>query len=156
LYLPDAPAWYGFWTGESRGGNREIDADAPLDRIPLYVRAGSILPLGPEMEYADEKPAGPIELRIYTGADGEFVLYQDAGDGYDYENGVHSVIPMHWSESNRTLTIGQREREYPGMPASMEMKVVLVSAGHGTGLEPTANPDKLVVYNGQSISVQAR
>jgi alpha-D-xyloside xylohydrolase len=118
LYLPDAPVWYDFWTGESRGGNREIDADAPLDRIPLCVRAGSILPLGPEIEYLDEKPAGPIELRIYPGADGELNLYQDAGDGYDYENGVHSVIPMHWSESNRTLTIGQREREYPGMPAS--------------------------------------
>jgi len=156
LYLPDAPAWYDFWTGASTNGSREINADAPLDRIPLYVRAGSILPLGPEIEYADEKPAGPIELRIYTGADGEFVLYQDTGDGYDYEHGVHSVIPMHWSESNRTLTIGQREGEYPGMPASMEMKVVLVSAGHGTGLEPTANPDKLVVYNGQSLSVQAR
>jgi len=156
LYLPDAPAWYDFWTGASTNGRREIDADAPLDRIPLYVRAGSILPLGPEIEYADEKPAGPIELRIYTGADGEFVLYQDAGDGYDYEHGVHSVIPMHWSESNRTLTIGQREGEYPGMPASMEMKVVLVSVGHGTGLEPTANPDKLVVYNGESISVRER
>jgi alpha-D-xyloside xylohydrolase len=156
LYLPDAPAWYDFWTGASTNGRREIDADAPLDRIPLYVRAGSILPLGPEIEYADEKPAGPIELRIYTGADGEFVLYQDAGDGYEYEHGVHSVIPMHWSESTRTLTIGQREGKYPGMPASLEMKVVLVSAGHGTGLEPTANPDKLVVYNGQSISVQAR
>jgi len=156
LYLPDAPAWYDFWTGASTNGSREIDADAPLDRIPLYVRAGSILPLGPEIEYADEKPAGPIELRIYTGTDGEFVLYQDAGDGYDYEHSVHSVIPMHWSESNRTLTIDQRQGEYPGMPASMEMKVVLVSAGHGTGLEPTANPDKLVVYKGQSISVQAR
>jgi alpha-D-xyloside xylohydrolase len=156
LYLPDAPAWYDFWTGASTNGSREIDADAPLDRIPLYVRAGSILPLGPEIEYADEKPAGPIELRIYTGADGEFVLYQDAGDNYDYEHGAHSLIPIHWSESNRTLTIGPREGEYPGMPASMEMKVVLVSAGRGTGLEPTANPDKLVVYNGQSISVQAR
>ncbi len=156
LYLPDAPAWYDFWTGESKRGNREIDADAPLDRIPLYVRAGSILPLGPEIEYADEKPAGPIELRIYPGADGEFNLYQDSGDSYDYEHGAHSVIPVHWSESSRTLTIGQRQGEYPGMPASVEMKVVLVSAGHGTGLEPTANPDKLVVYNGRSISVQAR
>jgi alpha-D-xyloside xylohydrolase len=95
-------------------------------------------------------------LRIYTGADGEFVLYQDAGDNYDYEHGAHSLIPIHWSESNRTLTIGQREGEYSGMPASMEMKVVLVSAGHGTGLESTANPDKLVVYNGESISVRER
>jgi alpha-D-xyloside xylohydrolase len=155
LYLPDAPVWYDFWTGESRGGKREIDADAPLDRIPLYVRAGSILPLGPEIEYADEKPAGPIELRIYPGADGEFNLYEDSGDSYDYEHGAHSVIPVHWSESSRTLTIGDREGNYPGMPASIEMKIVFVTAGHGSGLESTANPDKLVDYAGEATSVHA-
>jgi alpha-D-xyloside xylohydrolase len=155
LYLPDAPVWYDFWTGASQPGSREIDAEAPLDRIPLYVRAGSILPLGPEIEYADEKPTGPIELRIYTGADGEFVLYQDAGDGYDYEHGAHSVIPLHWSESTRTLSIGQREGTYPGMPASMEMKIVFVTAGHGSGLESTAIPDRLVDYAGEATSVHA-
>ncbi|MGC2477065.1 MAG: TIM-barrel domain-containing protein [Candidatus Sulfotelmatobacter sp.] len=155
LYLPDAPVWYDFWTGESRGGNREIDSDAPLDRIPLYVRAGSILPLGPEIEYADEKPAGPIELRIYPGADGDFNLYEDSGDSYDYEHGAHSVIPVHWSESSRTLTIGDREGNYPGMPASIEMKIVFVTAGHGSGLESTANPDKLVDYAGEATSVHA-
>ena len=128
----------------------------PLDRIPLYVRAGSILPLGPEIEYAEEKPVGAIELRIHIGVDGEFVLYQDPGDGYDYERGVHSVIPLHWSESKRTLTIGHQHGKYPGMPASREINEVFVSAGHGTGLEPTANPDKLVVCNGQSILVHAR
>ncbi len=156
LYLPKAPAWYDFWTGTSQSGSREIDAEAPLDRIPIYVRAGSIVPLGPEIEYADEKPAGPIELRIYTGRDGEFDVYQDAGDGYDYEHGAHSVIPIHWSESTRTLVIGQRDGVYPGMPASIEIKVVFVSAGHGAGIEPTANPDRVVSYNGQSISVEER
>lgn len=155
LYLPDAPVWYDFWTGESRGGNREIDADAPLDRIPLYVRAGSILPLGPEIEYADQKPSGPIELRIYPGADGEFNLYEDSGDSYDYEHGAHSIIPVRWSESSRTLTIGDREGNYPGMPASIEMKIVFVTAGHGSGLESTVNPDKLVDYAGEATSVHA-
>jgi alpha-D-xyloside xylohydrolase len=155
LYLPDAPAWYDFWTGTSQNGGREIDADAPLNRIPLYVRAGSILPLGPEIEYADEKPAGPIELRVYPGADGEFDLYQDAGDGYDYEHGAHSVIPVHWSESTRTLTVGRRQGTYPGMPANIEMKIVFVNAGHGSGLESTANPDKLVDYAGEATSVHA-
>ena len=155
LYLPDAPVWYDFWTGESRGGNREIDAHAPLERIPLYVRAGSILPMGPEIEYADEKPGGPIELRIYPGADGEFNLYEDSGDGYDYEHGVYSVIPMHWSDSSRTLTIGDRQGNYPGMPAGIEMKIVFVTAGHGSGLESTANPDKLVDYAGKATSVHA-
>jgi alpha-D-xyloside xylohydrolase len=155
LYLPDSPAWYDFWTGASEKGGREIDADAPLDRIPLYVRAGSILPLGPEIEYADEKPAGPIELRIYAGADGNFELYQDAGDSYDYENGAHSVIPLHWSQSARTLTIGDREGRYSEMPASVQIKIVWVSAGHGSGVTPAANPDKIVEYTGKRISVQA-
>lgn len=155
LYLPDAPVWYDFWTGASQPGRREVDADAPLDRIPLYVRAGSILPLGPEIEYADEKPTGPFELRIYAGADGEFNLYEDSGDSYDYEHGAHSVIPLHWSESTRTLSIGQREGTYPGMPASMEMKIIFVTAGHGSGLESTANPDKLVDYAGEATSVHA-
>jgi alpha-D-xyloside xylohydrolase len=155
LYLPDSPAWYDFWTGAPQRGGREIDANAPLDRIPLYVRAGSILPLGPEIEYADEKPAGPIELRVYPGADGKFEMYQDAGDGYDYEKGAHSVIPLHWSQSARTLTIGDREGRYPEMPASIQIKIVWVSAGHGSGVAPVANPDKIVEYSGQAISVQA-
>jgi alpha-D-xyloside xylohydrolase len=145
---------YDFWTGASQQGGREIDANAPLDRIPLFVRAGSILPLGPEIEYADEKPAGPIELRVYPGADGKFELYQDAGDSYDYENGAHSVIPLHWSQSARTLTIGDREGRYPEMPASIQIKIVWVSAGHGSGAA-VSQPDKVVEYTGKEVSIQA-
>jgi len=155
LYLPDSPAWYDFWTGASQNGGRAIDADAPLDRIPLYVRAGSILPLGPEIEYADEKPAGPIELRIFPGTDGNFELYQDAGDSYDYERGAHSVIPLHWSQATRTFTIGDREGSYSGMPAKIQINIVWVSAGHGSGIGPVANPDRTVEYTGTAISVQA-
>jgi alpha-D-xyloside xylohydrolase len=155
LYLPDSSAWYDFWTGAPLKGGRDIEATAPLDRIPLYIRAGSILPLGPEIEYAGEKPAGPIELRIYPGADGEFELYQDAGDSYDYERGSHSIISLHWSESARTLTIGDREGSYPEMPARIQIKVVWVSAGHGTGLVQVTNPDKIVEYTGRAISVHA-
>jgi alpha-D-xyloside xylohydrolase len=153
LYLPDAPTWYDFWTGAPQKGGREIDADAPLDRIPLYVRAGSIVPLGPEIEYTGEKPAGPIELRIYKGADGTFELYQDAGDSYDYENGAHSVIPLRWSESTRTLRIDDRKGEYAGMPASLQIRIVWVSAGHGASAALVATPDKTVEYTGKAISV---
>ena len=113
LYLPESAVWYDFWTGAPQKGGVEIDANAPLDRIPLYVRAGSILPLGPEIQYADEKPMGPIDLRIYRGADGKFDLYQDAGDSYDYEKGAHALIPLQWSEATRTLTIGERHGNYP-------------------------------------------
>jgi len=155
LYLPDSPAWYDFWTGASQKGGREIEADAPLDRMPLYVRAGSILPLGPEIEYADEKPEGPIELRIYAGADANFELYQDAGDSYDYEKGARSVIPLHWSQATRTLTIGDRVGRYSEMPAKIQISVAWVSDGHGSGFAPVANPDKTVEYTGKAISLQA-
>lgn len=153
LYLPQSPAWYDFWTGAEQKGAQEITSDAPLDRIPLYVRAGAILPLGPEIEYADQKPAGPIELRIYRGADGQFDLYQDSGDSYDYEKGQHSVIPLRWSEANKTLTIGKRQGEYPGMPTTMEFQIVWVSPAHGVGESVMAKADHTVHYNGEEISV---
>jgi len=156
LYLPNSPTWYDFWSGTTLKGGQDIDADAPLDRIPLYVRAGSILPLGPEIEYADQNPAGPIELRIYPGADGDFDLYQDAGDSYDYEKGAHSVIPLHWSEATRTLTIGDRKGAYPGMPPRMQIKIVWVVGQHGASGAPVVNPDKTVDYTGKAISVKER
>src|SRR5271166_4367525 len=155
VYLPESPAWYDFWTGAPQPGGQEIDAIAPLERIPLYVRAGSILPLAPEIQYANEKPAGPIELRIYRGADGTFNLYQDAGDGYDYEKGAHTVIPFRWSESTRTLAIGDREGAYSEMPAGIQINIVWVSTGHGSGLAAVANPDNTIEYIGKAVSIQA-
>lgn len=153
IYLPNAPEWYDFWTGASLKGGQYVEADAPLDRIPLSVRAGSIIPLGPEIEYADEKPQGPIELRIYTGADGDFDLYSDEGDNYDYEKGVHAIIPIHWDNSSRTLTIGDRVGQYPGMPDEIAFNVVWVAPQHGTGEAVEARPDKIVRYKGAQISV---
>jgi alpha-D-xyloside xylohydrolase len=154
VYLPESPVWYDFWSGARVSGSREVEADAPLDRIPLYVRAGSIVPMGPEIEYAGEKPAGPIELRIYPGADGSFDLYADSGNGYGYEKGVHALIPLRWSESSKTLTIGERKGEYPGMPSEIEFKVVWVSPGHGSGPGVVTSPDKVVQYTGTGVSVQ--
>ena len=153
LYLPDSAAWYDFWTGASQQGGRELVADAPLDRIPLYVRAGSIIPLGPDIEYTNEKPDGAIEVRIYKGADGAFDLYQDAGDSYDYEKGEHSVIPLRWLESAKTLEIGDRKGKYPGMPASILLNIVWVSTGHGVSTALADNPDKTVQYAGKAIAV---
>jgi len=154
VYLPESPAWYDFWTGSSQKGGVEVDASAPLDRLPLYMRAGTILPLGPEIEYASEKPEGPIDLRIYRGADGSFDLYQDAGDSYDYEKGAHAVIPLRWSEAARTLMIGERKGSYPGMPANIQFNITWVSAGHGSG-PAVPQPDRTIQYSGQQVSVQA-
>jgi len=153
LYLPAGAAWVDFWTGERTAGGARVTVPAPLDRIPLSVRAGSILPLGPVIEYAGQA-SDPIELRVYPGADADFTLYEDQGDGYRYEQGAHSTIPIHWADATRTLTIDNRQGSYPGMSSGHTFDVVIVSAGHGVGGETTASPDKALQYSGSSISVQ--
>jgi alpha-D-xyloside xylohydrolase len=105
----------------------EITAEAPSDRLPLYVRAGSIVPFGPDLEWSTEKPADPIELRIYRGADGEFTLYEDENDNYNYEKGIHATISFRWDDAKQLLTIGDRQGEFPGMLPSRTFRVVFVS-----------------------------
>ena len=156
VYLPPAPVWYDFWTGSSVNGGQKIKAEAPLERMPLFIRAGSILPLGPEIEYADQKPGDPIELRIYPGADGSFELYQDEGDNYDYEKGAHAIIPIEWSQKNKTLTIGDRAGTYPGIQAEIKFHIVWVSPGHGVGESVEAKSDATLVYKGAAVSVTKR
>ena len=152
VYLPDAK-WYDFWSGASSRGAKQISAEAPLDRLPLYVRAGSIIPLGPDLEWSTEKPADPIELRIYRGADGEFTLYEDENDNYNYEKGIHATISFRWDDARQVLTIGDRQGDFPGMLASRTFRVVLVGEHHGAGIWPTANADKVVQYLGKQIMV---
>jgi alpha-D-xyloside xylohydrolase len=154
VYLPKDTAWYDFWTGERLSGGRYLQAAAPLERLPLYVRAGAILPLGPEEEYADQKPDGPIELRIYPGANGTFTLYNDEGDNYDYEKGSHATIILTWSDAGRTLTFGPRNGTYPGMARQVTFHIVLARPGHGTGEPVTATPDKTVTYTGAEQTVR--
>ena len=126
---------------------------APIDRIPLEVRAGSILPLGPAIEYAGQA-ADPIELRIYPGANGDFNLYEDEGDSYRYEQGAHAIIPIHWDDASRTVTFGDREGSYRGMPARHTFNVVIVAQGHGVGGETTDAPDKSIQYAGAKIAAR--
>ncbi len=150
VYLPDAK-WYDFWNGVSVDGKREITAEAPLDELPLYIRAGSIVPFGPAVEWSTEKPADPIELRIYRGADGEFTLYEDENDNYNYEKGVHATITFRWDDAKRTLTIGDRQGEFPGMLTSRTFRVVFVGESHGIGIAPCDTPDKVLQYSGKQI-----
>jgi alpha-D-xyloside xylohydrolase len=152
IYLPQGK-WHDFWSGRSVDGGWAIDAEAPLERIPLYVRAGSIVPMGPELQWATEKPAEPIELRIYPGADGNFTLYEDEGDNYDYEKGVYATISFHWDDSKQVLTIGERKGHYPGMIERRSFHIVFVDELHGTGADITGNPDKIVQYSGKEIAV---
>jgi alpha-D-xyloside xylohydrolase len=154
FYLPGVGArWYDFWTGLHDVGGATVIVDAPLDRIPLEVRAGSILPLGPVIEYAGQA-TDPIELRVYPGADADFTLYEDEGDSYRYERGAHSTVALHWDDATRMLTIGARQGSYPGMAAGHTFNVVIVSAGHGVGGDATASPDKTIQYTG--VTIEAR
>jgi alpha-D-xyloside xylohydrolase len=152
VYLPKAK-WYDFWTGTSIDGPQTVTAIAPLDRIPVYVPAGSILPMGPKMEWSTQKPEDPIELRIYRGADGNFTLYEDENDNYDYEKGVYATIPFHWNDATQTLTIGDRKGEFPGMLQQRTFDIVFVSENHGVGVGVTDRPDKTVTYSGKQIMV---
>jgi len=152
VYLPDAK-WYDFWTGVAVEGGQSINAVAPLERLPLYVRAGSILPLGPDEEWSTEKAADPIELRIYRGANGDFTLYEDENDNYDYEKGVYATIPFHWDDAAHTLTIGDRKGQFPGMLESRTFRVVFVGENHGVGVSPADEADKVVQYSGKQITV---
>jgi alpha-D-xyloside xylohydrolase len=152
VYLPNAK-WYDFWSGAPLEGAREVNAEAPLEKMPLYIRAGSIVPLGPDVEWSAEKPADPIELRVYRGADGEFTLYEDENDNYNYEKGVHATISFRWDDAKNVLTIGGRQGEFPGMLASRTFNVVFVNDNHGVGIEPSDAPDKAVRYSGEQIIV---
>jgi alpha-D-xyloside xylohydrolase len=155
VYLPDAATWYDFWTGNRLRSGQSIQADAPLDRIPLYVKAGSIIPMGPVIQYASQAPNAPIELRVYQGANGSFTFYEDEGNNYDYEKGMYAVIPITWNESINTLTIGAREGTFPGMDKDRVFRIVWVGTDHGAGPEVVKNADREVHYVGKALEIHA-
>ena len=151
VYLPAGTDWYDFWTGEKTTGGKSVNVAAPLDRIPLNVRAGAILPLGPEIEYA-RQATDPIELRVYPGKDGEFTFYEDEGDSYRYTNGAFATFGIHWDDAARTLTFGKRDGSFKGMPEKHIFNVVIVKAAHGVGGNVTVKFDKTVNYSGESAT----
>ena len=130
-----------------------MEAAAPLERIPLFIRAGSIVPLGPDLQWATEKAADPLELRVYRGADGDFTLYEDENDTYNYEKGQYATIQMHWDEARQTLTIGERTGRFPGMLQERAFHIVMVGLGHGVGIAAEARPDRVLRYNGKAITI---
>ena len=127
--------------------------EAKID-MPLFVRAGSIISLGHFLEYSTQKPADEIELRIYAGADGEFVLYEDETDNYNYEKGIYATIPIRWNETRQQLSIGNHQGRFPGMLEDREFHVVWVREGHGTGVGQTRKADLTLRYRGKAITVR--
>jgi alpha-D-xyloside xylohydrolase len=155
VYLPRGAAWYDFWTGARTEGGQRIEAPAPYESLPLYVKAGSILPMGPELQYTDEKPADPLTLWVYTGADAALELYEDDGVSYAYEQGAFSTISLRWEEASRTLTLGERTGSFPGLPRSREVRVVFVSKETPVGHSPSPSGARSVRYEGQTVAVKA-
>jgi alpha-D-xyloside xylohydrolase len=154
VYLPATPGgWYLFWTGAPAAGGATISAPAPYDAMPVYVRAGAIVPMGPELQYTDEKPADPITLFVYAGADGTFTLYEDQGTTNDYEKSAFSEIPLQWDDAAKTLTIGDRKGTFPGMLSSRTFQVVRIASGKAVAYPSTTPPDRTVTYTGTAIAV---
>jgi alpha-D-xyloside xylohydrolase len=154
LYLPNGTDWYDFWTGEKQNGGQTIKRDAPIDIIPLYVKAGSILPVGPKVQYATEKNWDNLEIRVYEGDNGEFTLYEDENDNYNYEKGVYSAITFSWNDTKKILTIGARQGSFPGMPAERRFIIVRVDKKKGIGMDQIETYDKEVIYSGKKIAIK--
>ncbi len=145
-YLPANTDWYDFWTGEKMSGGRKVTKETPIDLIPVYVKAGSVLPVGPAVQYAEEKKWDNLQLNIYPGSNGQFVLYEDENDNYNYEKGMFATITFTWNDKKRTLTIGNRNGSYPGMLDNRKFNIVLVGA--------PGNKNAEVTYAGKKVAIK--
>ncbi len=154
VYVP-AGSWYDFWTGSTSSGGSAMTASAPLSQIPLMVRAGSIVPMGPDIQYATES-VDPLEIRVYRGADATFTLYEDEGDTYDYETGASAQITFSWNEATQELTISARTGSFDGMLMNRTFNIVWVGQDHGAGVAVTAAADEIVTYDGSQVVVSAQ
>ncbi|OQP68579.1 glycoside hydrolase family 31 protein [Niastella populi] len=150
LYLPAGTSWFDFWTGEKLQGGQEVEKETPVDVMPLYVKAGSIIPLSPLQQYAGEKKEDTLEVRIYEGADGNFTLYEDEGDNYNYEKGKYATIEFVWNNKAGTLTIKDRKGSFQGMRERKTFNVVLVNSKNGTGMEIPRQVDRVIHYTGKT------
>jgi alpha-D-xyloside xylohydrolase len=153
VYLPESTTWYDFWTGDKLNGGQTVKKETPLDIIPLYVKAGSIIPMGPQVQYTTEKKWDNLEIRIYEGANGEFTLYEDENDNYNYEKGIFSTIDFSWNDANKRLTISGRKGSFPEMLSQREFNIVHVTNDNGTGLDVVRKFDKEVVYSGKEVVI---
>ena len=154
VYFPEQCGWYDFYTGSFIEGGQRLIVDAPYERIPVFVREGSIIPFGPEIQYCDEKPAELINLYVYTGKDATFQLYEDEGTNYNYEKGKYATIDISYSEATRTLTIGQRKGTFPGMLKSRRFNVVVVSKDKPQPLNLDNPEGQMITYSGKAVSVK--
>ena len=155
VYLPKSTTWYDFWTGKKFQGGQTITTPSPQDKIPVFVKAGSIVPMGKYLQYASEKAMDTLEIRIYTGANGTFTLYNDEGDNYNYEKGKYTSIPFDWNDQNQTLTVDRQKGAYAGAVKKYVFNIVWVSEEKGIGIDISPRRAS-VVYTGNKISISKR
>ncbi len=156
VYLPEGTGWYDFKTGRYYTGGQTIEAKAPYTDMPIYIKEGSIIPFGPAIQYTTEKPASHIRLIVYTGRDAVFTLYEDENINYNYEQGAYSKIPFVYNEAAKSLTIGAREGEFPGMLKSRTFEIVWVDKDNPVAFNLRATPAQAVRYNGREVTVKHR
>jgi alpha-D-xyloside xylohydrolase len=156
VYLPAGIGWYALKSGHYYPGGQTIQAEAPYSEMPIYVKAGSILPCGPELQYTSEKPADPIRLFVYTGADGAFTLYEDENINYNYEQGKFALIPVQYREADQLLTIGKREGNFPGMQETRTFEIVWIGQRKPAGLDFGSQPDARIAYDGTAQSIKLK
>ena len=154
VYLPKGNGWYDLYSGAYLKGGQKIVADAPYERMPIFVKEGSILPFGPELQYTSEKPADPIRLYVYTGRDASFTLYEDEGTNYNYERKAYANIPIIYSEKDKTLTIGEREGSFNGMPGNRTFEIFVVSPRAKRPLSFESAAKQRLNYKGQKVIVK--
>jgi alpha-D-xyloside xylohydrolase len=156
VYLPAAANWYDLKSGKYYKGGKTIEADAPYKDIPIFIKAGSIIPCGPDIQYSTEKPADSVRLFIYTGEDGSFDLYEDENTNYNYEKGKFSIIPLSYNEKKHELIIGKREGEFPGMLETRTFEIIRISKEKPSGLNFTMKPDTVIKYDGTRQTIKMK
>lgn len=156
LYLPAGTGWYNLRTGVYNNGGSKIEAEAPYESIPIYVKAGSIIPCGPDIQYTTEKPADPIRLFIYTGNDASFNLYEDENTNYNYEKDKYSIIPISYNESKKELIIHNRKGDFPGMLSERSFEIIRITKDDPAGMEFSSEPNKTVKYDGKQLTVKLK
>jgi alpha-D-xyloside xylohydrolase len=153
VYFPSSCGWYDFYTGNYIFGGYKLQVNAPYEQIPLFVKEGSIIPVGPGVQFTAEKPADTITLYVYTGRDCAFTLYEDEGTNYNYEKGKCSTIKFSYSEPDRTLSIGERNGEFDDMLRERIFNIVWVSKENPVAFDPEITPDESVKYDGQKLII---
>ena len=157
VYLPKQKGWYDFYTGTYHAGGQTIVADAPFDKIPVFIPEGAILPIGPEMQWSDEKKPELIDLYVYAGKDGSYTLYEDEGTNYNYEKGKYAVIDFKYDDARKLVTIGARKGSFDGMLQKRRFNIILVDQKKQQGVNLAKSPKgKVVKYAGQAMTVKLK